>query len=286
MSKKNLAGTVIEGGRVSSSKKERRTSHSLERNAVHEFCHRVILDPDYAEGGVIKLKNPVWKDFADKLGPMNRWLGKQVGRPWDDVFSEIIKKFDSRTTAGRHIVYGHLLPSVQTNLDVRYPEDDPTVSHYQNSYYVDNDKILRKKQYVISSWRSKQPKCDTSSLTTWLNGRVPGKVGNKWFWFVPVTKSKKHFGYSYKWKTEWGLYKEYWRYGGLKFLYLANVPVYGKDKNGNKIISKYEPTWCRASPSSFRQETPFSQKDISFWESFPEFYQKKVLEFSPMVKGK
>ena len=31
------------------------------------------------------------------LGPLERWLFKQVGRPWDDVFSEASKKFKKKS---------------------------------------------------------------------------------------------------------------------------------------------------------------------------------------------
>ena len=43
------------------------------------------------------------KDFSDLLGPLRRYLRKQVGRPWDKVWSEITQTLDSRSLTGQHI---------------------------------------------------------------------------------------------------------------------------------------------------------------------------------------
>jgi len=44
-----------------------------------------------------------WKEFSDRLGPLRRYLRKQVGRPWDRVWSEITQTLDSRSLTGQHI---------------------------------------------------------------------------------------------------------------------------------------------------------------------------------------
>lgn len=43
------------------------------------------------------------KEFSDVLGPLRRYLRKQVGRPWDKVWSEITHALDSRSLTGQHI---------------------------------------------------------------------------------------------------------------------------------------------------------------------------------------
>ncbi len=43
------------------------------------------------------------KEFSDVLGPLRRFLHKQVGRPWDKVWSEITQTLDSRSLTGLHI---------------------------------------------------------------------------------------------------------------------------------------------------------------------------------------
>jgi hypothetical protein len=44
-----------------------------------------------------------WKDFSDVLGPLRRYLRKQVGRPWEKIWSEITHTLDSRSLTGQHI---------------------------------------------------------------------------------------------------------------------------------------------------------------------------------------
>ena len=43
------------------------------------------------------------KEFSDSLGPLRGYLRKQVGRPWDKVWSEIATTLDSRSLTGQHI---------------------------------------------------------------------------------------------------------------------------------------------------------------------------------------
>lgn len=279
MSVKKLQRTVIEGGRASRSKWDRRNSHSLERTSEREFCHRAVIDPESVDNIFINEKKPVYKEFSDKLSPMYRWLHSQVGNFWNDIYSEISKKFDVRTTAGRHILFDHLLNSVEITPNHRryyYNPDDPTASHYRHDFYVDDEGILKEKRYIPRN-QNKIPKFNTESIANWLHGCVIGKVGNKFFWFVPVDKSKKYGGYNFKWKTEW---KSNYYYN-LTFLHLRHAPIYVKNKEGVTEIIGYEPVW-KASYPNFRQDRKLNDKEMIFWNSMPEWYQNKILERSPV----
>lgn len=44
------------------------------------------------------------KALGDRLNPLNRWLDKQVGRNWDDVYSEICKTNDKRSMSQSHLI--------------------------------------------------------------------------------------------------------------------------------------------------------------------------------------
>jgi hypothetical protein len=52
------------------------------------------------------------KEFSDLLGPLRRYLRRQVGRPWDKVWSEITRTLDNRSLSGRHII-NHILWDVE-----------------------------------------------------------------------------------------------------------------------------------------------------------------------------
>ena len=71
-------------------------------------------------------------------GPPRRRLGSHVGKPWDKVYAEMRKRFDTRTTAGRHFVFEHMLPDVDRG-------DLSGVGRWRRyRFYVDTHGILRK----------------------------------------------------------------------------------------------------------------------------------------------
>ncbi|HEY0468158.1 MAG TPA: hypothetical protein VGC79_28360 [Polyangiaceae bacterium] len=131
MATKNLARTVIEGGRTRGSTWARRASNGVQRTHVHRVSGSLLSGAD-AEHVVYPRRNKVYRQFADKLGPAKRWLATQVGRPWNKARSELFARFDIRTTPGRHIVFDHLLPEVEGRRWLR------------RDYVVDRSGILRK----------------------------------------------------------------------------------------------------------------------------------------------
>jgi hypothetical protein len=54
------------------------------------------------------------KYFSDLLGPLLRFLRKNVGKPWDMVYSEIKESLDDRKVTGRH-VFEHVDWEVETH---------------------------------------------------------------------------------------------------------------------------------------------------------------------------
>lgn len=41
--------------------------------------------------------------FSDLIGPLRKWLRRQVGRPWDKVWSEICAQVDAESVSGLHL---------------------------------------------------------------------------------------------------------------------------------------------------------------------------------------
>ena len=64
--------------------------------------------------------NPHRKDFSDRLGPLRRYLEKQVGRPWSKVEGEFRRALDTSTVIGRHL-WDHARHMVE--LEVRMSPD-------------------------------------------------------------------------------------------------------------------------------------------------------------------
>lgn len=284
MATKNLARTAIEGGRTGHNKWDRKLSHKETRAKERSFLTEVKGDIENYYEYDIDPTRPVRKEFADKLAPMYRWLEHQVGKSWDEVRSEVTKAFDTRTTAGRHIVYDHLLRSVEITPSVwrfRYRSTgDPNTSYSKHDFYVNDIGILCQRRHISRDYL-KAPQFNTNQIANWLNGRVVGKIGKKFFWFVPADKNKKG-GWHHEWKTEWkNNDTNYWQKGGLRYLYLTYQSVYAKDKDGVDIVVDRKPYWAYGEPI-FRQDRKINEKEMLFWNSLPEFHKTKVLERSPI----
>ena len=130
MATKNLARTVIEGGRTRSSKWHRRWTNGQHRANARRVSHALVNGAD-SEMTVYPARIQAYPQFNDKLGPAKRWLGTQAGRPWNQARSELFARFDIRTTPGRHILFDHLLPEV---------EGRP----WRPEYMIDRSGLLRK----------------------------------------------------------------------------------------------------------------------------------------------
>jgi hypothetical protein len=148
VSTKNLARTVIEGGRSSYNKSERRDSNSSLRAATRAY-QAAVRDPELALSTLPPERTKVRRHFSDRLGPVRRWLDRACGRPWTDVRSEMFRRFDTRSLAGRHVVFDHML------MDVAEHGLEPRFHHER--YHVDPRGILRRTPPRYRSW-----------LRTWL----------------------------------------------------------------------------------------------------------------------
>jgi hypothetical protein len=176
MSTKNLARTVIEGGRAHSNRWERRYSNARER-AHERVVSAGLLTASDLDGVIYSPREVVYREFSDKLAPAERWLAGQVGRPWNKVRGELFARFDTRTTAGRHILFDHLLRSVNLGAP-------PTFGRVR--FTVDRHGMLRR-EAPYRPWRSArwEPLPEPQRvLEAWLGGRRVGSRGERLYWFV------------------------------------------------------------------------------------------------------
>jgi len=176
MSTKNLARTVIEGGRYRGNRWFRRYSHKQERTAEQQLSSRVMRTE--VDSMLYEVRRHHGRAFRDKLAPAERWLRSQVGRPWNKVRGELMQRFDTRTTAGRHIVFCHLIPSVKVNeIADRYRRLD---------FKVNRHGILREVLRVRFHHRvlySPLPERE-SVLAIWLGARRVGERDGHLYWFT------------------------------------------------------------------------------------------------------
>ena len=174
MSTKNLARTVIEGGRAPRNRWERRRSNTLERRREAQASARLRLAIDPEEISY-QPRPKVHAEFRDRLGPAWRWLEAQVGRPWNNVQSELIQRFDTRTTAGRHILHDHVLPSVL----------EPRTRFFPPDFDVDERGTLaRGRRRKRIRWMHASVAAPSAEDGIWMAARRVGQRGSAYFWFV------------------------------------------------------------------------------------------------------
>jgi hypothetical protein len=174
MSTKNLARTVIEGGRARYNCWERRYSNGVARSWEAQTSARLRTAIELDEL-VYRARRKVYRCFQDKLGPAERWLAAQAGRPWNKVRSELFQRFDARTTAGRHILYDHLLPSVELHRRRFVPVE----------FTVNCAGILKlKPQQKRPRQKFERPYEPSEQVRAWMAGRRVGQRGQAFFWFV------------------------------------------------------------------------------------------------------
>ena len=118
------------------------------------------------------LRRPrVGKSFSDKLGPAQRWLLGQVGRPWSKVHAELTSRFDARTTAGRHILHDHLLRSVAVG------EPESSARWTRPQFVVDARGLLQTSRWYWPTWRRLQ-----RETGVWAAGRRAALTHRGWWW--------------------------------------------------------------------------------------------------------
>lgn len=147
MARRNIAKTAIEGGRRKFCRIMEKEEDAKERTAYKIYCHTAVYDEDAEEPGSVALGGHYtgrqYRDFPDKLGPLRRWLEAQVGRPWNNVRSEIIARFDSSTLAGRHAL-GHMEGFViLPNTPYTFLRRRSQYEYFPGDLYVDKKGFLR-----------------------------------------------------------------------------------------------------------------------------------------------
>jgi hypothetical protein len=210
MAKRNLARTAIEGGRASSTRWEEYFFTRSERRSARIQLQRCKVDSDSAEDLSVGPRKALFgRDFADKLGPVRRWLAAQVGRHWDDVNAEIHEKFPGRSLAGRHIL-GHI------ESDVAFE------GHHHRSYgvvLVDEQGIVRPFPRHLYRSGAQEDRARVEALLHWFLDHGFHKALNHAMARGHVVSFKVMAGYDYS-------RREVHAYGNKTFLGRGGVPIY------------------------------------------------------------
>lgn len=82
-----------------------------------------------------RFRPPGGRQFADRLAPLERWLERNLGRGWNNVYREFCARFDRRTMKGWHLDE-HLLALVGKDRHL-----------WRASFIVDDRGILRRRPH-------------------------------------------------------------------------------------------------------------------------------------------
>lgn len=280
MTTKRLSKTVIEGGRYGRNKSDRYQSNAEVRQEERDFLKAAKIDPDLADEIDIDKRTKVSKDFSDKLSPVKRWLKSKVGEPWAEVRKEVFEKFDTKTTAGRHITFDHLLRDVvdtESGYDRygRHPLDKDRPAF--EPFFVDEKGVLRKNDQ--KHWPKYVPYPAQEELdraSKFLSNRIITEKGGKFWWCVSTSGI---------WRVQWEEVKSV--YGGaikrLQYSFLTNghhetvVRLFGLSEFKTvKHEDYYQPT---DKPFSFRKRGELTKKEVKELKSFDERIVGEILAF-------
>ncbi len=264
MATKNLARTVIEGGRCGYFKSECNEKIRSERAQTRIYLRAVTSDPEYEESSVAPKRKTVSVCFKDKLRPIYRFLDSQIGRDWNTVRSELFTKFDTRTTPGRHVLFDHLLRDVRESLE---PLDQPYAS-----YFIDAEgRLCKEKDRYATYRRTKYVKYDLNKVVAWLGCRKVGRLGSGFAWFVPTRDMR--FIRAFNNGNAF--------YGEIIYVYADETGKPLQDAMHARLYPHAPSRPWIAHNLSFRQYSALSAKDEAFFRALPTHVQDKLLKMAP-----
>src|SRR5215471_3836174 len=113
---------VVERERHGSTRKNRKWGKRFPFVDDHDYEDQ----PKFVSSGRRRQYGPHCKWFTDVLGPLEGLLRKNIGRPWDNVYSELRRGLDVRKVTGLHI-FQHLEQMVDLNC---FEDEDGKVRSY------------------------------------------------------------------------------------------------------------------------------------------------------------
>jgi len=98
--RKDMAKVVVERPRHGQSNRARRGRTQRARGGNESEGHELLVKRESIEA----MHRDARKSFSDLLGPLRKFLGRRVGRRWDDVHSEMCAVLRGRSTTLQHIL--------------------------------------------------------------------------------------------------------------------------------------------------------------------------------------
>ncbi len=162
------------------------------------------------------------KELNENLAPLKRFLRSRVGRPWDEVFSEICKNINVNSAVQNHI-REHIFQYVEINIEMRngipywinYGKERPLAS--ESAYRAHEHLYVDPDTGILSVIKDKKKEKEKDILPIKIDdSEFYDIINGHWFWV----------------KTEW-MYGNDDRYG---FKYEKRLII----KNETNLLTKLE----------------------------------------------
>lgn len=277
MSTKDKSKTALEAGTAKVSRYYLRLERKTQRVKRKQICKQITNDVELAEE-FFDPKSSVSKCFSDNVSFLQKYLQSKVGEVWDDVRSEIVKEFDSRSIAGKHILYDHILRSVVSSgtgydkdANFYWDESVKVVNRFRTrDFYVDQNGILQEVKLDTKLLKKIKDMSNTTDhelfeIDSWLRGRMIVQENKQLFWKTSSTAL---------WKCE--LNREEYKRSQLTLTYYIENYYYDSDK-------KLKIKWEEAIPFDFNQTSQLSNDDIHFFNEQNELIRDTILDFSGRI---
>jgi hypothetical protein len=304
MSTKNLSRTVMEEGRFGYDREQRDYSSHEDRAQNRHFLNQItsLVDPD--DAGPEPKRRKVRKYYhGSRVGAINRWIESQVGRKWDDAFSELTRKFDIRSFRGHRTIIEYVTRRITLKPTDAIHESQLSRSMWRTVfYYVDEKGLLRcDKTPSHGPQRAYDGKHLEAKIQKWANERMVMDYGTSIFWMLPEfyewTKCgyRDHYG-SRHWypipsgrcfreheiRTEYTTdYRNIWAMTdyektrrGLFFEPVGNLLKYSREEKVRYCV--------RGAGNNYKQGPRFSQEDLEMWRSLHEEDRRNLLWVKPL----
>jgi hypothetical protein len=99
------------------------------------------------------------KELNENLAPFYRFLDKQVGRPWNDVYSEIREQINANSAVQLHILQ-HLEQHVELHVEIDEEGKPRAHSGWRRSYEIEGLYVCPKsgllKENKLPSWKKRR----------------------------------------------------------------------------------------------------------------------------------
>jgi hypothetical protein len=149
------------------------------------------------------------KHLSDVLRPLKGFLFKNVGRLWDDVYSELCQSLDRRSVSGQH-VFQHMKDYVEIN--TYFAEDgslwtngrrgpEPVLSYYQpGSFYV--HPVSGVLSFLPGPPRRRYQRPEDPDRIDLTDGTYFGRFEGIWFHCTFIKVEKDDYSH-YRWSKHW-----------------------------------------------------------------------------------